>query len=329
MMPQILEAHGFEVTSAASVSEALSKITSQPFDVLISDLNIGEAGDGFTVVSAMRRTQPQCFTFILTGYPAFETALQAIRSQVDDYLLKPAPIAELVKAIEQKLKSAKNRPSAPMATKRISDILRENTAKIVPRTLAAIKTEPELAALPLTDEQHTFLLASLLEELSEMLASPGSEPTMKKILVLAAMRGHMRRLQGYSIPMIIASLRLLENVIYEVVGENLLALDISHVISDIRRLNNSLVLQLQETARAYLSGDTRRLVFDRDEKWAGWHCAGCCWNRPAPNSEVERQALAARIHAEFEAHNCEAFARESWKSMADYSVLRKADRPAS
>ena len=158
MMPQILKAHGFDVTSVGSVAEAISRIASQSFDVLISDLNIGEPGDGFTVVSAMRRTQPQCFTFILTGYPAFETALQAIRSQVDDYLLKPAPIAELVKIIEQKLKSAKNKPIAPMATKRIADIIRENTAKIVPRTLAAIQTEPELAALPLTDEQHAFLL---------------------------------------------------------------------------------------------------------------------------------------------------------------------------
>ena len=143
------------------------------------------------------------------------------------------------------------------------------------------------------------------------------------------MRGHMRRLQGYSIPMIIASLRLLENVIYEVVGENLLALDISHVISDIRRLSNNLALQLQETARAYLSGEQRQLVFGSDGKWEGWHCASCCWNYPAPNSEVERQALAAHIHTEFEAHNCEAFARENWKSMSDHSALREADRHAS
>ena len=76
-MPRILAMHGFEVTSAATVAEALSKIASHPFDVLISDLNIGEPGDGFTVVSAMRRTQPKCFTFIFTGYPAFETALKS------------------------------------------------------------------------------------------------------------------------------------------------------------------------------------------------------------------------------------------------------------
>src|SRR4051812_26237080 len=98
-LPQILRLHGFEVTSAADVGEALQAISNQQFDVLISDLNIGSPGDGFTVVSAMRRTQPSCVTLILTGYPAFETALEAIRSQVDDYLIKPAGVQDLVNAI--------------------------------------------------------------------------------------------------------------------------------------------------------------------------------------------------------------------------------------
>jgi ActR/RegA family two-component response regulator len=39
-------------------------------------------------------------TMILTGYPAFETALEAIRQQVDDYIVKPADIPALVHAID-------------------------------------------------------------------------------------------------------------------------------------------------------------------------------------------------------------------------------------
>jgi hypothetical protein len=38
---------------------SLGLITERKFDVLISDLNIGHPGDGFTVVSAMRRLQPE------------------------------------------------------------------------------------------------------------------------------------------------------------------------------------------------------------------------------------------------------------------------------
>jgi CheY-like chemotaxis protein len=65
----VLNSVGFSVTTAASVPEALQFIGSMKFDVLISDLNIGEPADGFTVVSAMRRTQPEAVTLILTGNP--------------------------------------------------------------------------------------------------------------------------------------------------------------------------------------------------------------------------------------------------------------------
>jgi DNA-binding NtrC family response regulator len=99
----ILRKHDFEVSTAASVAEALQKITSEKFDVLLSDLNIGNPGDGLTVISAMLRTQPEAVTMILTGYPAFETALEAIRQQVDDYIVKPASIPVLVSTIESKL----------------------------------------------------------------------------------------------------------------------------------------------------------------------------------------------------------------------------------
>jgi hypothetical protein len=53
-------------------------------------------------------------------------------------------------------------------------------------------------------------------------------------------------------------------------------------------------------------------VFDKSEKWSGWFCERCCWNRRAPEHENERVALAAAIDAEFDAHDCEAFARQSW-----------------
>jgi DNA-binding NtrC family response regulator len=101
-MPQILRRHGLSVRAVATVNQALAEITSAQFDVLISDLNIGQPGDGFTVVNAMRRTHPNCVTLILTGYPD-ETALEAIRSQVDGYLIKPARIPMLMSLIEEKL----------------------------------------------------------------------------------------------------------------------------------------------------------------------------------------------------------------------------------
>jgi DNA-binding NtrC family response regulator len=102
-LPPILEQHGFEVKAAGTVAEALKEISASQFDVLISDLNVGENGDGFLVVRAMRERQPGCITMILTGYPAFESAVEALHHRVDDYVVKPVDVDSLVSSLRDKL----------------------------------------------------------------------------------------------------------------------------------------------------------------------------------------------------------------------------------
>jgi len=63
-LPLLLQQRGFDVRVAASVPEAISEIKTHKFDVLLSDLNIGKDGDGFTVVQAMRRAHPNCVTVL-------------------------------------------------------------------------------------------------------------------------------------------------------------------------------------------------------------------------------------------------------------------------
>src|SRR5438105_5258664 len=128
MLPPVLQQHGFEVRVAGSVAEALVEINACNFDMLISDLNIEKQGDGFLVVSAMRHIQPQCVNLILTGYPALETALQAIHSQVDDYLTKPADLDALINTIQEKLSGRKSQPSVRL--KRLSTLLNDHATDI-------------------------------------------------------------------------------------------------------------------------------------------------------------------------------------------------------
>src|ERR1700759_947061 len=119
----ILKQHEYEVTSVSNVADALQAISSQQFDVLVTDLNIGEPGDGFTVVSALRRTQPESIALIITGFPAFDKALQAIREQVDDFLVKPIHPRQLVEVIERTVRT--HRVHVPVKSKRISEIVRD------------------------------------------------------------------------------------------------------------------------------------------------------------------------------------------------------------
>ena len=102
-LPPILQTRGFDVRSAGSVPEALAAIDSYKFDILLSDLNVSEEGDGFIIVHAMRAANPNCVTILLTGYPAFESAVEAIHHEVDDYFVKPADVESLISTMERKL----------------------------------------------------------------------------------------------------------------------------------------------------------------------------------------------------------------------------------
>jgi ActR/RegA family two-component response regulator len=237
----ILSKHGFEVSTAATVAEALQKITSQTFDVLLSDLNIGNPGDGLTVVSAMRRTQPQAVTMILTGYPAFETALEAIRQQVDDYIVKPADVPALVNAIRTKLTTpAESRHLPP--PKRVAMILQENEERIAQLWLSLIERDDALSRVPQRKEERLGYLKSVLYEVIRSAQSYTGEGTVR---YTSSGFDAKRELEGYTPVMLLSEFCLARRVMAQVVQENLLAVNLSYLVPDLGRVNESLDEQAQ------------------------------------------------------------------------------------
>jgi DNA-binding NtrC family response regulator len=74
LLTKVLEQNGFEVVVACNVNDALKHIAAQTFDVLLSDLQMPSPGDGLTVVSAMRHSNPKAVTFIFSGFPEMDAA---------------------------------------------------------------------------------------------------------------------------------------------------------------------------------------------------------------------------------------------------------------
>lgn len=249
----ILANHGYEVTTAATVAEGLKKITSQKFDILISDLNIGNPGDGLTVVSAMRRTQPNAVTMILTGYPAFETALEAIRQQVDDYIVKPANIPALINTIESKLATPPQQRQFP-PPKRVAMVLQENVARIEELWLAGLAKHPTLSRSPYAGEQRIEYLRGILDEVIREAQTYTGEESSGRPRAVPASTGK-RDLHKFTPSLILAEFCLLRRVIAQVVQENLLAVNLSYVVPDLAHVNQSLDEQA-ETALARLSEST-------------------------------------------------------------------------
>jgi DNA-binding NtrC family response regulator len=105
----VLARFGFDVTSVGSLDNALAEIRSERFDILLSDLNLPEPNAGFTVIEAMRKAQPRCINFILTGYPADESFQRANGHDVAHYFTKPVEIDQMVEAIKKKLAAQRPR----------------------------------------------------------------------------------------------------------------------------------------------------------------------------------------------------------------------------
>src|SRR5271163_567119 len=100
----VLEQSGFGVTSAANVPEALKHISGpETYDVLLSDLHMPGAGDGLTVVSAMRHANPSAVTLLWSAFPQMEAAAQAIVLQADEILSKPMDLTLLLDVIKQRV----------------------------------------------------------------------------------------------------------------------------------------------------------------------------------------------------------------------------------
>jgi len=245
-LPPILEKAGFEVHIAESVADALFEINSFKFDALVTDLNIGEEGDGFLVASGMRHIQPECFIFILTGYPAFETALQAIHTQVDDYLVKPVEIESLVGALLGKLETS---AGAKTPFRRIGALLKEKSPEIDASILAAVKREAKRSSNSFGD--LAGFLSGFLKAVIEFMEQEGDQPK-PDALRSAAQYGQWRARGGASAAIVARDFRIVEEVAYQLIQKNLTVTDLLPLVSDLRRLSVALNILMEQSLQTFV-----------------------------------------------------------------------------
>lgn len=90
-----LESNGYQITRASSGEMAVRLIESGNFDLVITDL-IMASTDGIKVLQKAKQINPEIQVIILTGYGDIESAIEALRNNADDYLLKPCESQEMI-----------------------------------------------------------------------------------------------------------------------------------------------------------------------------------------------------------------------------------------
>jgi two-component system, NtrC family, C4-dicarboxylate transport response regulator DctD len=243
-LPRLLEQHGFHVTAVATVADALVQISTVSLDALITDLNVHREGDGFLVITAVRRAQPKCKNFILTGYPGLENAIRAIQSRVDDYFTKPADIEELVAKIKTRLAEP---PAKPV---RLAAVLMESEREVIAKILEAIKRDDVLRKARVSDQERVDHLPSIFQAVISRLMHEG-RPFNAKDLQFAARHGRRRKKDRYTVPMLVREFQLVGETIYALLGTDMLPLGAVELTSDLKLLTESLNAFTLKSFEAY------------------------------------------------------------------------------
>jgi two-component system response regulator HydG len=80
---------GYEVVTAKSYGEAMERIATTVFDMIYADIILGGGKTGIDVIRAARESGVTCPVVVITGAPSVETAVEAARLGVFDYIPKP------------------------------------------------------------------------------------------------------------------------------------------------------------------------------------------------------------------------------------------------
>jgi two-component system response regulator RegA len=126
---------GFDVMTAAGITDALSQARKTLPDMAVVDLKL-ESESGLDLIPLLIEINPQMNIVVLTGYASIATAVTAIKRGATEYLSKPVTAGDVVKALSgewQRQDEAED--FSPMSVERveweyIQKVLKENDGNI-------------------------------------------------------------------------------------------------------------------------------------------------------------------------------------------------------
>jgi len=248
----VLESDGFKVVCAANVTRALKCISCQTFDVLVTDLHMPQPGDGLTVVSAMRHSNPKAVTLVFSSFPQMQLAADAILKQTDDVVIKPDGVGNLAQAIRERLR--KGVSAFPRQVESVADILERETPATIDDLLSRIDRELELIPVKLNRRERARYLPQLLRDLVRRLRSKLPPGTRTPMSSAASRNGMRRRQQGYTPAMLAEESRLLQVCVFHTLEQNLQRVDYSIVLRSVMAISDEIASQLAQAVACCQAG---------------------------------------------------------------------------
>jgi len=107
-LEELLDAPGRQFVSVQDPDTALAKIQREPFDLLLSDINLNAPRSGIDLLRRFKAEQGGPVVLI-SGFGTLETAIEAVRAGAFDYISKPFDIAEIKRIVDHALEQGARR----------------------------------------------------------------------------------------------------------------------------------------------------------------------------------------------------------------------------
>jgi len=250
IMRRLLEREGFDITDAGNVAEALKLISSERYDVLLSDLHMPGAADGLTVISAMRHLNPDAIAILLTGFPEMDVAAQTILRQADEIMIKRSDFPALVESIKSRIASGSAHSQPKIET--VATILERAASSCIEDWFQEVQLDSKLSVVPLTPEQRCGHLPQVFRDLVARLRAARPFGSKGPLSAFAANHGLTRRRQGYSAAMMVEESRILQVCIFHTLETNLASIDFSVLLSQVMVIADEVDSQLRQAMECYV-----------------------------------------------------------------------------
>lgn len=123
-LSDILRLEGYQVTAVANGELAVDHVRQYTVDLIVLDLKM-PGMNGMDVVQVVNQISPDTEIILLTAFGSVETAVEALRQRVHDYLFKPASPNQILESVRRGLE----RREAKLAERKEEEEIQVYTTK--------------------------------------------------------------------------------------------------------------------------------------------------------------------------------------------------------
>ena len=171
-MCSFLSRCGYEATGALNANEAYDEMYGQMFDLIISDIMMPGI-DGYEFAGTVRELNQEIPILFVTAKDDFESKRKGFRVGIDDYMVKPIDLEELVLRIEALMRRSKIASSKKLEIGSLILDADEHTAYVNDEEINLTVREFNLLYKLLSYPKKTFTRSQLMDEFWDVDSASG------------------------------------------------------------------------------------------------------------------------------------------------------------